>query len=159
MVLRRIFGDRAPHKHIQSYPSVSESWMQREQERLEQIAIDLGIDTRITRHRDEIEIEFNNVKDSALMRLRSFGRGYNPGQHIHEENFEAGDEAYRDAYLIHAQAAIDEMRLACCIERHGNQVYFQFDTIGEHALFTERRDRAVFHHLAVTDIGGPTSQP
>lgn len=159
MILNRIFGDRAPHKHVQIYRDASDAWLEREQERLTQIAMDLGMDTKITRHGDQIELAFNNVKDSALLRLRAFGNDYNPGRHVHEENFEPGDELYQDAFLTHAQAAIDETGLACRIERDGSQVFFRFDTNGEHALFTEMRDRGVFHHLALTDIGGPTMQP
>ena len=133
--------------------------MQHEQQRLTDLAVDLGIDTRVTRSRDYIELDFKNVKDAAMMRLRAFGNDYNPGRHVHQENFEAGDEPYRDAWLKHARTAIDEMGLACRIEDDGNQVFFRFDTTGDVALFTEMRDRGVFHQLALADIGGPTAAP
>jgi hypothetical protein len=156
MVLKRIFGDRAPHKHIQQYHGVSEAWMQGEQQRLADIAIDLGIETQIVRSGDQIELGFKNVKDAAMLRLRAFGNDHNPGRHVHSESFEAGDEAYRDAWLEHARAAIDELGLPCRIEADDNRIHFRFDTNGEHAIFTEMRDRGVFHRLALADIGGPT---
>lgn len=156
MVLRRIFGDRAPHRHVQQYHGASEALLRQEQERLADLAAEMGIDTRITRHGQTIELGFGNVKDAAMLRLRAFGNDYNPGRHIHEEKFEAGDEPYRDAWLAHARTAIDELGLACRIERDGNQVFFRFDTTGDVALFTEMRDRGVFHRLALADIGGPT---
>lgn len=160
MVLRRIFGDRAPHKHVHTYNgSPSDAWMQREHDRLTDIATDLGIKTRIIRTSDRIELQFGNVKDSALMRLRAFGNDYNPGQHVHEENFVPGDESYRDAYLAHARRTIDELGLPCRIEQEGNQVFFRFDTTGDVAIFTEMRDRGVFHKLALHDIGGPSPVP
>jgi|GEM_PF-6189134 len=132
--------------------------MEREQERLIGIAEDLGIDVHLVRHRDEILLGFTNFKDGALMRLRAFGNDYSPGQHVHNEAFMAGDETYRDRYLTHARTAIDELGLSCQIEQDGNQVAFRFDTTGDHALFTEMRDRGVFHQLALQDIGGPTAQ-
>ena len=157
MGLFRLFGDRAPYKHVQNYGSEpSAAWMQAEQDRLTQIAIDLGLDVRLDRAGGDIELRFKNVKDCAMFRLRAFGNDYNPGLHVHEENFVEGDEAYRDAYLEHARQAINELGLACRIEQDGNQVFFRFDTVGDVALFTEMRDRGVFHHKALHDIGGPT---
>ena len=81
MALNRIFGDRAPYKHVQTYwVNPSDTWMQREQERLSDIAIDLGIDIRINRSGNRIEMAFGNVKSASLMRLRAFGNDYNHGQ-------------------------------------------------------------------------------
>ena len=160
MRLFKLFGDRAPYKHVQHYNGeASEAWMQQEQTRLADLAVERGIETRIDRNGSDIELSFANVKDAAMMRLRAFGNDYNPGRHVHQENFEAGDEPYRDAWLKHARAAIDEMGLACRIEDDGNQVFFRFDTTGDVALFTEMRDRGVFHQLALADIGGPTAAP
>ena len=159
MGLHRIFRNHAPHRHVQRYQNASVAWMAREQERLSNIALELGIDTQICRYGNCIELGFKNVQDAAMLRLRAFGNDYNPGQHIHHETFETGDEPYRDAYLNHAKAAIDDLGLACRIERDGNQVSFRFDTNGDHAVFTEMRDRGVFHHLALTDIGGPSLIP
>ena len=160
MVLRRIFGGHAPHTYTQHYrDNPSDAWMEQEQQRLVDIADELGIDLQLVRLGSEIHLGFANVKDSAMMRLRAFGNDYNPGRHVHLENFLEGDELYRDIYLSHARAAIDELGLACRIEQNGNQVAFRFDTTGDHAIFTEMRDRGVFHRLALQAIGGPTAQP
>ena len=160
MVLKRIFGRRAPYTHSQHYDhSPSDAWMEGEQQRLLDIAAELGIDLQLVRQGDDIQLGFKNVKESAMMRLRAFGNDINPGMHIHEENFDPGDEHYRDAWLTHARAAIDELGLPCRIEQNGNQIFFRFDTTGDVSLFTEMRDRGVFHRLALQDIGGPTVQP
>lgn len=160
MVLKGIFGGRAPYTHTQHYEhNPSEAWMEQEQQRLIGIAEDLGIDFQLVRQGNEVHLGFGNVKDAAMLRLRAFGNDYNPGKHVHLENFVEGDELYRDAYLVHAQAAINELGLSCRIEQKGNQVAFRFDTSGDHAIYTEMRDRGVFHQLAMQDIGGPTAQP
>ncbi|MEL7087083.1 MAG: hypothetical protein AAGL98_01360 [Planctomycetota bacterium] len=160
MRLLRLFGDRAPYRHVQHYgDQPSQAWMQQEQERLVDIAVDLGIDTKINRHEGSIELLFNDVKDAGMFRLRAYGNDHNPGRHVHRETFEPGDDAYRDAWIAHAREAIDQMGLACRIEQDGDQVNFRFDTNGDVSLFTEMRDRGVFHHNALIDIGGPTAEP
>ncbi len=157
MALQSISGDRAPYKHVHNCHGASDAWMLQEFQRLSEIADDLGINTRIVSHDDRIELEFENVKDCALMRLRAFGNDYNPGQHIQDVNFQPGDDLYQEAYLTHARTAIESMGLACRIERNdAHQVSFRFDTVGDHALFTELIDRGVVHQLALADIGGPT---
>lgn len=132
--------------------------MEQEQERLNRIAIDLGINARMVRRGTQIEIEFDKYMDSARFRLRAHGNDYNPGHHSHTEHFKEGDERYRDAWVRHVQRSIDELGLKCRIVRNGNEVTFNFDWSGDLMQFSDLRNQNVYHCLALAEIDGPIAQ-
>ena len=156
MNIRRFFSVQAAHIHTHTYhDQPSEAYLAREQEKFVDLAEEMGITTRIVRAGDSIQFEFENFHDSAIFRIKAFGNDINPQNHLHTENFKPGDESYQQAWLDGAKNALDEMGVPYRIEHDGTDATFKFDTMAEHAIFVELRDRGVFHEMAMDGMNGP----
>lgn len=151
MSLTKLFGGEAPHKHTHTYTDrPNASWIAQEKVRLIGLAEELGIEIEITQaNAHELQFGFSGHLDSARFRVAAFGSTRNPEAHVHAEAFSPGDERYQDAWLESAQRVLNELGVGCRIVRDGEQTEFRFDTVEEHAVFVELRDRGVFHDMAM----------
>lgn len=155
MSLTTLFRGEAPHRHTHTYTDKpSATWMAQEKARLIELAGELGITFEITQtDADELQFAFGNVLDSARFRVAAFGSVVSPEAHVHTETFTRGDERYQEAWLEAAQHVLDELGLACRMVHEGERVQFRFDTLEEHAIFVELRDRGLFHEMAMGNTG------
>lgn len=162
MDLSKIFGGNAPLIHTHEYTDhPSQAWMTAQKLRLAELAAEMGVQVEIEQaSSNSFDFRFQNAFDSARFRVQALGDGgVNPGAHNHTESFKGGDDAYQAAWVASAREALDHIGATYRIEEQGSQVRFRFDTVAEHGVFVELRDRDALHQMAVAKLqnNGPHS--
>ena len=118
--------------------------MQDEARRVQELADFLEIPARISTRGNELVVECETVHQVAELRLNAIGDSFDPGEHIHSEEFMVADERYQERWVSAAESVLRERSIPHRVEREGNEHHFIFDRYSHVSMFSSLRDAGIF---------------